>query len=183
MLAGMALALVSAALADGDTGFEQGPHDVGVVLGRPAQHPACRNAHVRALQAQPYAFHHVGEILLAQVGVGVGDAGLDAIVQRVEGIAQESRIEGRFACRTRQDLPCVAHVFLQSDQKDREVDYVAAVERLLMNDTVHLVVATLGERGVHGATDKTFSYVGYSSFRQARGSAGWAFGVRSSRKL
>ena len=88
----MALALVTAALADGDTGFEQRPRDVGIVLGRPAEHAGCSSAYVRALQAQPYALDHVREIFLVQVGVGVGDAGLDAIVQRVEGIAQESRI-------------------------------------------------------------------------------------------
>ena len=83
----MTLALVTAALADGDAGFEQWPHYAGVVLGRPAQHARCRSANVRAMQAQPHAPHNVGEILLAQVGIGVGDASLDAIVQRVEGIA------------------------------------------------------------------------------------------------
>jgi len=88
VLAGMALALVTATLADGDTGFEQRPHDVGIELGRPAEHAGCGSADVRAVHAQPYAPHHVGEIFLAQVGVCVGDAGLDAIVQRVEGIAQ-----------------------------------------------------------------------------------------------
>ena len=88
----MALALVTAALADGDTGFEQRPHDVGIVFGRPAEHAGCGAAYVRAVQAQPYALHHVGEIFLAQVGVGVGDARLDAIVKRVEGVAQENRI-------------------------------------------------------------------------------------------
>ena len=97
MLVSVAVALVTAALTDGDTGFEQRPHDLGVVLGWPAEHAASGNADVRALQAEPNAPHHVREILLAQVRVGVSDAGLDAVVQRVEGIAQENRIEGRFA--------------------------------------------------------------------------------------
>src|SRR6266446_1305635 len=52
VVARMALALVTAALADGDTRFEQRPHDVGIVLGRPAEHAGCRSAHVRAVQAQ-----------------------------------------------------------------------------------------------------------------------------------
>src|SRR5713101_3639613 len=107
----MALALVTAARADGDTGFEQRPHDVGIVLSRTAEQAGCGSAYVRAVQAQPYALDHVREIFLAEVCVGVGDAGLDTIVQRVESIAQESRIERRFASRTRNDLPCVAHAF------------------------------------------------------------------------
>jgi hypothetical protein len=113
MFMSVAVALVTAALADGDTGFEQRQHDVGVVLGRPAEHAARGNADVRAVEAEPNAPHHVREILLAEVRVGVSDAGLDAVVQRVEGIAQENRIEGRLASGTRDQHSCVAHAFLQ----------------------------------------------------------------------
>jgi len=40
-----------------------------------------------------------------------------------------------------------------------ELDYVAAVEQLLMNDTVALVIATLGKRGAYGATHGAFIHV------------------------
>lgn len=86
MVVRVAVALVPAAVADGDTGLEQRPHDLWVVLSRPAEHTARGVADVRAVKAEPDALHHVREILLTQVGVGVSYTGLDAFVQRVERI-------------------------------------------------------------------------------------------------
>src|SRR5439155_2594911 len=68
------LTLVAAALADGRAGLQQRPGHVGVVLRRSAQDADGDGAEVGALQAQPDAPHHLGEVPFAQVGVDVGRA-------------------------------------------------------------------------------------------------------------
>src|SRR5438128_235405 len=65
---GMALALVAATLADSHAGLKQRRGDVGVVLGLAADDPDSSAADVGALEAQPDALDHVGEVPLAQVG-------------------------------------------------------------------------------------------------------------------
>jgi hypothetical protein len=77
--AGVPLALVAAAAAGRHAGLQQGPGDVGVVLGLAAGDPDGGGADVGAVQAQPDAADHLGDVLLAQVGVGVGGAGLGAV--------------------------------------------------------------------------------------------------------
>src|ERR671919_699092 len=81
---GMPLALVAAALAGGRAGLQQRLGDVGVVLGLAAADPDGGGADVGAVQAQPYALDQLGDVRLAQVVVGVGGAGLGALVDRVD---------------------------------------------------------------------------------------------------
>src|SRR5215472_14893886 len=75
---GMPLALVTTALADGHASLQQRPGDVGVVLRQAADDPAGGSTDIRAVQAQPDAPDHLGQVRLAQVGVGIGVAGLGA---------------------------------------------------------------------------------------------------------
>src|SRR5689334_8747220 len=82
---GVPLALVAAALAAGHAGLEQGPGDAGVVDRGAAYDPDGGGADVGALQAQPDARDHLGQVLLAQVGVDIGGAGLGAVAERVDG--------------------------------------------------------------------------------------------------
>jgi hypothetical protein len=85
---GMPLALVATALACGHAGFQQRPEDVGVVIRLAARDPDGGGADVGAVQAQPDALNHLGQVLLAQAIVRVGGAGLGAIVERVDGASQ-----------------------------------------------------------------------------------------------
>src|SRR5437899_3237226 len=55
--------------------------------------PARRAAAVGALQAQPDAVDHVGELRLPQVGVRVGRASLSAVVQRLDRCGQRTRLD------------------------------------------------------------------------------------------
>jgi hypothetical protein len=89
----MPLALIAAALTGGHTGLQQRPGDVGVVLGLAAGHPEHGGAHVAAVQAQPDALDQLGQVLLAQVVVGVGGAGLGAVVERVDGGGQDAGVD------------------------------------------------------------------------------------------
>ena len=92
---GMPLALIAAALADGRAGPQQQPGGAGVKLRRAAEDPGGGGADIGAVQAQPDAFDHLGQVLLTQVSVGVGDAGLSAVAGRFDGGGQQADIDGR----------------------------------------------------------------------------------------
>src|SRR5690349_17333724 len=110
---GMALAFVAAARADGNTGLEQRPHDIGVVLGRPAEDRSSGGTDVGAVQAQPNALDHVSEVGLAQIRVRVDDASLNAIVQGIDRVAEDSAVETSIEHVCVQNLSCVAHQALR----------------------------------------------------------------------
>src|SRR4029077_1418442 len=94
----MALALVAAALADGDAGLEQRHRDVGVVLGKAADDRDGSAADVGAFQAKPDALDQLGDVPFAQVGVGVGRARLRAVIKRVDGGGQHTGVDVDVAC-------------------------------------------------------------------------------------
>ena len=106
------LALVSTALAGRRAGLQQRPGDACVVLGLAAGDPDGGGADIRAVLAQPDALDQLGQVLLAQVVVGVGGAGLGAVVERVDGGSQHARIEVEVAWVGVQQLPGVAHGIL-----------------------------------------------------------------------
>ncbi len=106
---GMALALVAAALAGGHAGLQQRPGDACVGLGLAAGDPDGGGAHVGAVQAQPDALDQLGQVLLAQVVVGVGGAGLGAVVERADGGGQHAGVDVEVAWVGVQQLPGVAH--------------------------------------------------------------------------
>src|SRR5260370_11996427 len=106
---GMPLALVAAALAAGHAGLQERLDDVGVVLGLAADDPNSSAADVSALQAQPDARDELGDVRLAQVGVGVGRAGLAAVAERVDGGGQHAGVDVYVAWIGFQHLPGVAH--------------------------------------------------------------------------
>ncbi len=85
---GMPLALVAAAFANGHTGLQKWPGDAGGVLGLAACDPDGGSADIGAVQAQPDALDQLGQVLLAQVVIGVGGAGLEAVVERVDSGGQ-----------------------------------------------------------------------------------------------
>ena len=93
MVGGMPLALIAAAFAYCHAGFQQRPGGVGVVFGQAAEDPACGRADVGAVQAQPDALHHLGQVLLVQVGVGIGVARLGAVTDRVDGGGQHAGVD------------------------------------------------------------------------------------------
>ncbi len=105
----MPLALVAAALAAGHAGLQQRLGDVGVVLRLAAGDPGGGGADIGAVQAQPDARDHLGQVLLAQVGVGVGGAGLGAVGERVDGGGQHAGVDIDGAWVGVQHLPGVAH--------------------------------------------------------------------------
>jgi len=78
VMGGVACAFVAAALADGHARFQQWPGDGGVGVGLAADHAEGGGADIGAVQAQPDASDHLGQVLLAQVRVGVGGTGLGA---------------------------------------------------------------------------------------------------------
>jgi hypothetical protein len=90
---GMPLALIAAALADGRARPYQQPGGGEVTPGRAAKDADGGGADIGAVQAQPDARDHFGEVLLAQVSVGVGSAGLGAVAGRVDGGRQQPRID------------------------------------------------------------------------------------------
>src|SRR5215469_7315094 len=106
---GMPLALVAAALADGHAGLQQGPGDVGVVGRRAAHDPDGGGADIGAVQAEPDACDHLGHVLLAQVGVDVGGAGLGTVAERIDGGGQHLGIGAGGGRVGVQQLPGVAH--------------------------------------------------------------------------
>ena len=109
MVVGMPRAFVAAALADGHASLQQRPGDAGVA-GRLASHdPESGGAHIGAVPAQPDARDHLGEVLFAQVIVGVGDARLGAVTERVDRCRQHTGagVQGTWAGV--QQLPGVAH--------------------------------------------------------------------------
>jgi hypothetical protein len=91
---GVALALIAARPAGGNARLQQGPGDVGFVLSRAADDPRGGRAHIDTVQAQSDAFHHVGEVRLAQVRVDVSGTGLHTVVHRFDGSRQIVRIKG-----------------------------------------------------------------------------------------
>lgn len=118
---GVSLALVTAALADGHTGLKLRPDDLGVPHGRAAQDPGGSRADIHSVLAQPDARDHIGQVRLAQVGIGIGDAGLDTAAERVDRRSQHIHIAiqpdaERVAA---QHLPGVAHAPLCRRRGDR----------------------------------------------------------------
>src|SRR5260370_894240 len=109
----MPFAFVTAARADGDTGLEEQRYAAEVVLGWSTENPSSGSADVGGVQAQPNALDHVGEVALAQIRVRVDDASLNAIVQRVDRLAEDAAVETRIERVRIQDLTCVAHRALQ----------------------------------------------------------------------
>jgi len=89
----MPLALITAALADGHTCLQQRPGGARVVFRQAADNPAGGGADIGAVQAQPDAPDHLGQLLLAQVSVGVGGAGLGTVADRVNGGGQHADVD------------------------------------------------------------------------------------------
>jgi hypothetical protein len=90
---GMPVALIAAALADGRAGLQERLDDLGVVLRLAAYDSDGGDADVGAVQAEPYALDHLGDVLLAQVRCGVGGAGLGAVVEGVDGGGQHPGLD------------------------------------------------------------------------------------------
>jgi hypothetical protein len=88
MVLGVPLALVAAALADGHAGLQQRLGHIGVVRRRAADDPGDGGADIGAVQAQPDALDHLGQVVLAQVSVDVSGTGLDTVADRVDGAGQ-----------------------------------------------------------------------------------------------
>jgi hypothetical protein len=80
----MPLALVAAAPADGRARLDQRPDDAVIPDNRAAQHGCGSCADIRAVQAQADARDHLDQMRLAQVGVGVGTAGLRAVSRSLD---------------------------------------------------------------------------------------------------
>ena len=106
---GVPLALIAAALADGRAGLQQRPGGTGVVFGQAADDPGGGGTDIGAVQAQPDARDHFGQVLLAQVSVGVGGAGLGAVADRVDGGGQQVSVDGHGNRVGIQHLPGIAH--------------------------------------------------------------------------
>jgi hypothetical protein len=106
---GMSLALVPATPADGNASLQQQLDHVGVVASLAACDPAGGGAHIGAVHAQPDAPGHVGNVLLAQVVVGIGGAGLGAVAERVDGGGKRADVDVDDARVCIQHLPGVAH--------------------------------------------------------------------------
>src|SRR5215467_15139761 len=81
----MPLALVAAAPADSHAGLQQRPGEARVVVRLAANDRRGGGADIDAVQAQPDARDHLGNVPLAQVGSGVRVASLGAVVKRVDG--------------------------------------------------------------------------------------------------
>jgi hypothetical protein len=111
--AGMAFAFVAAASAYDNTGLEEWPHDAGVKFGRSTENRSSGTADVGAVQAQPNALDHVGEVVLAQIRVRVDDASLNAVVQRIDRVAEDAAVDTRIELVRVKDLLCEAHRALQ----------------------------------------------------------------------
>src|SRR5260370_382819 len=69
---GVPPAFIAAALADGHAGLQERPGGAGVVFGQAAEDCGGGAADVGAGPAQPRALDHLGQVRLAQGGVGVG---------------------------------------------------------------------------------------------------------------
>jgi hypothetical protein len=80
--AGMPLALIAAALADGHAGLQQRPGEAGAVHRLACYDPHGGGADIDAVQAQPDAPDHLGHVLLAQVSGVVSFAGLGPVAER-----------------------------------------------------------------------------------------------------
>jgi hypothetical protein len=109
---GVPLALIAAAPADGHAGLQQRPGDSGVVVRQAADDPRGGGADIGAVQAQPDARDHLGDVRLTQVSGIVGVAGLDAVAERVDGSGQQGGVDVERARVGVQQLPGVAHGFL-----------------------------------------------------------------------
>ena len=84
---GMPLALIAAAPADGYAGLQQRPRDVGVVLGLAARYRCGGRADIGAVQAQPDALDHFGQVLrtLRSGGVKGSNEALNALARIING--------------------------------------------------------------------------------------------------
>ena len=111
--AGMAFAFVAAGAAYDNAGLEERPHDPGVKFGRSTENRSSGRTDVGAVQAQPNALDHVGEVVLAQIRVRVDDASLNAVVKRIDRVAEDAAVDTRIELVGIQDLPCEAHRALQ----------------------------------------------------------------------
>ena len=107
--AGMSLTLVPATRADRRARLEQGARDAGVVGRHAACDPHGGSADICAVQAQPDAGDHLGDVLIAQVSVSISGARLSAVVERVDGGGEQFGVD-RGGGLGVQDLLCVAHV-------------------------------------------------------------------------
>ena len=74
-----------------------------------ADDPGGGGADIGAVQAQPDALDHPGQVLFAQVGAGVGGAGLGAVAERVNGVGHHGGVGGDGARVGVQQLLGVAH--------------------------------------------------------------------------
>ncbi len=90
---GVPPAFIAAALADGHAGLQQRPGSAGIVFGQAAEDSGGGGADIGAVQAQPDALDHLGQVRLAQVGIGVGGTGLSAVASRVDGLRRQARVE------------------------------------------------------------------------------------------
>jgi hypothetical protein len=90
---GMPLALITAALADGHAGLQQRADHVGVVLRQAAYDPSSGGADIDAVQAQPDAPDHLGQVLRTQVSVDVGGTGLSAVSECIDSGSQHADVE------------------------------------------------------------------------------------------
>src|SRR5680860_1850396 len=81
---GVLLALVTAGLARGGAGLQDGAGEVGVVTGVPGEHPPGGVAHIRAVQVGADARGQLGDHVLAEAGVGAGGTGLGALEARLD---------------------------------------------------------------------------------------------------
>jgi len=112
VVAGVPCALVAAARADGDAGLQQRRGNADGGGGRPAHYPHGGGADVGAIPAEPDARDHRGHVLLTQISVGAGDAGLGTVAERVDGGGQDAGIGVDVAWVGVQQLPGVAHASL-----------------------------------------------------------------------
>jgi hypothetical protein len=92
------LALVAAHFAGERAGLERGARRRGFKGDLAREDPTGRQAHVRAIQAQADAADHLLQVLLlAQVGVHIGGAGLGAVEARPDTLHERLHIHGRLA--------------------------------------------------------------------------------------
>jgi hypothetical protein len=110
---GMPLALVAAAPARGHASFQERPGDGRVVLAQSADGTHGRGADIGAVQAQPDALHHAGEVLFAEVGVGIGGTSPGTVAERLDGGGENAGVDIEVTLLGIEHLPGVAHGILR----------------------------------------------------------------------
>lgn len=106
------LALVPTRLAGGGACLQQRLGHVRSILSSATCDPRSGNTDIRAIQAESNAPHELRHVRLGQVCVGAANAGLDAVVERVNGGAQQVDIHIGVAWAAVQHLPRIAHLDL-----------------------------------------------------------------------